>query len=106
MHPLYQKYYSDRDNEQRDLFAALHDRFAVRSFLYPGSFVHIAPSFVIPRGVYVDSDRQAAAFFKDIQARRSEIDRVKAYAAAVDIRFFAQGLPNPRFPWRTGRLIC
>lgn len=33
--------------------------------LYPGSYVHVSPSFVFPEVVYVDTDRQAIRFFGD-----------------------------------------
>lgn len=37
----------------------------VATALYPGSYVDIAPSFVFPTVVYVDTDRRAAKFFDD-----------------------------------------
>lgn len=57
----YDKYYSDRDNEQLELFQLLDDRFAVTRVLYPGSYVHVTPSFVFPDVTYVDNDKKAMA---------------------------------------------
>ncbi|MBZ0188023.1 MAG: hypothetical protein K8F91_17380 [Candidatus Obscuribacterales bacterium] len=60
---LYKKYYIDRDYERLDLFQQLAKYHNIQSALYPGSFVHITPSLVYPKTVYVDNDRQAKKFF-------------------------------------------
>ena len=64
-HPLalYNHYYVDRDFERLDLFQLLATRYDIQSALYPGSFVHITPSLVYPKTVYVDNDKQAKKFF-------------------------------------------
>jgi hypothetical protein len=62
---LYKKYYVDRDDERLDLFVILAERFNIKSALYPGSFVHITPSIVFPKVVYVDADKRAKSFFND-----------------------------------------
>ena len=66
-HPLllYRKYHIDRDDERLGLFAELAKKYEINNVLYPGSFVHVTPSFVFPRVVYVDSYREADRFFKD-----------------------------------------
>jgi hypothetical protein len=60
----YKKYYSDRAYEQIDLFRLIKKKWEVNRAVYPGSFVHISPSFVIPDVVYIDSDKNAIKFFK------------------------------------------
>lgn len=60
---LYQKYFLDRQFERQALFQIIADKFTVQRVLYPGSFVHITPSFVFPDVVYVDNDSQARQFF-------------------------------------------
>ena len=62
---LYEKYYLDNNNENIGQFNILADKFNVKSALYPGSFVHIAPSFVFPEVTYIDTDKRAKAFFGD-----------------------------------------
>jgi len=62
---LYNKYYSSRDYERLELFQKISEKQHIEHVLYPGSFVHITPSFVFPHVVYVDSDKKAARFFKD-----------------------------------------
>ncbi len=60
---LYKKYFQERQFERLDLFESIVDKFDVQRVLYPGSFVHITPSFVFPDVVYVDNDKQAKQFF-------------------------------------------
>lgn len=60
---LYKEYYVDRNFEGLDLFEKLHQQYEIHSALYPGSFVHITPSLVYPKTVYVDNDKQARKFF-------------------------------------------
>lgn len=60
---LYRKYFQDRQFERLDLFEIIADKLDVQRALYPGSFVHITPSFVFPDVVYVDNDKQAKQFF-------------------------------------------
>ncbi len=62
------KLWAEQDRHPGDrqrLFTAVVDATAAESALYPGSFVDIAASFVLPEVVYVDTDKRAAAFFAD-----------------------------------------
>jgi hypothetical protein len=61
---LYEKYHISRENQRRGLFEIARGEFGVERRLYPGCFVHVSPSFYIPEMVYVDSDANAARFFK------------------------------------------
>jgi len=63
---LYKKYHIDNNDERLGQFLILTKKFTIRNALYPGSFVHITPSFVIPNVVYVDTHKQARDFFDDI----------------------------------------
>ena len=60
----YQKYYIDRDYEQVDLFRLLAKEYGISNAIYPGSYIQISPSFIFPRVVYIDSDKQAIRFFQ------------------------------------------
>lgn len=62
---LYKKYHIDRNFERLGLFTILVDKFKIKSALYPGSFVHITPSFVIPKVIYVDSYKKTKEFFNN-----------------------------------------
>ena len=59
----YQKYYSDRDYEQVDLWRLLKSQFGISKVIYPGSYIQISPSFVFPHVAYVDSDKHAIKYF-------------------------------------------
>ena len=67
---LYEKYYTSNGFERADLFEMLVDKFGSKQALYPGSFVHITPSFAIPSVTYVDSDRRCPGFFADPAMRK------------------------------------
>lgn len=53
------------EGDRRRLFRAVSEAVDVRSVLYPGSYVDVAPSFVWSDVTYVDVDRRANRFFDD-----------------------------------------
>lgn len=55
----YKKYHIDQNDERWGLFSILIETYKIQKALYPGSFVHITPSFVIPSVAYIDTDRRA-----------------------------------------------
>jgi len=62
---LYNRYFVDNHYERLELFQLLAEKYPIVRVLYPGSFVHVTPSFVFPMTVYVDNDKQAKKFFAD-----------------------------------------
>lgn len=84
---LYHKYYTDRDDERVGLFKLLVETYIIQRALYAGSFVHVAPSFVIPEVVYVDSDRQANKFFANMPEVLAFIATRKKYEADPLVSF-------------------
>lgn len=62
---MYKQFFANKRFERVELFALLADRFGVKRALYPGSFVHVTPSFFFPTVVYVDMDKRCPAFFED-----------------------------------------
>jgi hypothetical protein len=90
----YKQYFIDRDFERLDLFQILAERYAIESALYPGSFVHITPTFVFPITTYVDTDKRAKQFFEhpdliDFIARR------KTYPQDPIVTFYASDFHKP-----------
>jgi hypothetical protein len=83
---LYQKYFIDKQDERRELFAGLVKEFSPESAVYPGSFVHITPSFYIPHMAYLDSDRRIDRFFSD-EAVRDYIAANKQYSAGCEVEW-------------------
>ena len=84
---LYQEFYVDRDYEGLDLFRLLRDRYGVQSALYPGSFLHLTPSFVCPVTAYVDSDWQAKRAFGDPELLKLIAAR-KEYDLEAEVAFY------------------
>ena len=87
--PLYRKYHIDRDYELLSLFEQLVERYDIQSVLYPGCYVHIAPSLCIPRAVYIDCAIPAKKFFDDPMVCKY-IDSMKSYRAVSKITFYHQ----------------
>ena len=86
---LYKKYYLDNNNESLDLFKSLAEKFQVESALYPGSFVHVTPSFIFPEVTYIDSDKKAKSFFGDSEIIDFISDR-KLYQNDPTITFLSE----------------
>ena len=86
---LYKQYYIDKDNENIGQFTILADKFNVKSALYPGSFVHITPSFVFPLVTYIDSDKRAKAFFNNSEVY-DYINRNRIYTEKPSINFIPE----------------
>lgn len=96
---IYREFFVDKGDARLGLFRLLANRFSIRSGLYPGSFVHITPSLVIPRMVYVDTDRRCAPFFRDEQTWPF-VNKKKEYESSPSIRFhqadFAEGFDEEK----------
>jgi hypothetical protein len=60
----YKKFYIDRDYEQIDLFRLLKNTYEITRVIYPGSYIHISPSFIFTNVAYIDSDKKAIKFFQ------------------------------------------
>lgn len=74
---LYRQFYVDNNFEREDIFKSLISRFNINNALYPGSFVHITPSFFISEVLYVDSDPRAKKFFEQESSVADMISKKK-----------------------------
>ncbi|MEM7347839.1 MAG: class I SAM-dependent methyltransferase [Chloroflexota bacterium] len=96
---LYHKYFVDRQFERLDLFQQIAKKFGCQRALYPGSFVHVTPSFVFPEVVYVDSDKQAKKFFTQAETVEAFVTQQKLYPDEPQLRFYAadyrKGIDEP-----------
>jgi len=86
---LYEKYHASREDERLGLFESVRAEFGVTRGLYPGCFVHVTPSFVIPEMYYVDSDRNANRFFAEGIAAEL-VERNRAYDETPLVEFHFQ----------------
>lgn len=62
---LYKEFLVEKEFERKEVFAQLQAAFQIKAVLYPGSFVHVTPSFFFDEVVYVDTDKRAKTFFDD-----------------------------------------
>lgn len=83
---LYKKYHIDKEDERLGIFTILAEKFKIKNALYPGSFVHITPSFIIPKVVYVDNYKKTKKFFTDL-AVYEFIARNKTYKEDPEVIF-------------------
>ena len=82
--------YEDYERSRGDLsgmFSVLTDAFAIDRVLYPGSYVHLSPSFVFPRVVYIDTDRRAKVYFADSLGVEALVEERKHYVEPPQITF-------------------
>lgn len=84
---LYKKYFIDTSDERRMMFQILASTYHTEKGIYPGSFVHITPSFYIKRMTYIDSDKRMTAFFTDVHVT-AYIEENKKYAEESKIEWF------------------
>lgn len=89
----YEKYHSSREDERTGLFTGLSLNFEVEKVLYPGSHVHVTPSFVFPEVVYVDSYKPTAKFFAS-EEYLSLINTRKTYSEKPTVRFHLSDYAN------------
>jgi hypothetical protein len=87
---IYKKYFIEKKFERVGLFKAIKSKYGCKSALYPGSFIHITPSFIFPHVIYVDTDSQAKKFFKDIGQVKKIIQSRKLYDQESNVDFFSQ----------------
>ena len=92
---LYRKEYVEKHFERTELFLQIQNKYEIKKALYPGSYVHITPSFVIPQVVYVDSDKNANRFFKNSQQISEFIEENKKYQAKPSFRFINSDYSMP-----------
>lgn len=67
---LFEKYFVQNQSERPGLFRLLKERYGCNTAIYPGSFVHITPSLIFPKTVYIDNDKRAQSFFGDPEVNK------------------------------------
>ena len=90
----YKHYYIDRDYEQVDLFRLLNNMYDIGRVIYPGSYIHISPSFIFSDVVYIDSDKNAKKYFNSNELNPMVTER-KEYIEDPKITFIGLSYENP-----------
>jgi len=80
------KEYIKKYGERLELFELLNNKFIIKSALYPGSALHITPSFFFPETVYIDTYSKAKSFFK-MNSLTTFITRNKRYEEEPILRY-------------------
>lgn len=76
----------EKKMQRSGLFRLLVDKYSISKALYPGSYIHISPSFYIKEVVYVDTDSKAKKFFND-ESLKKLIEQRKTYSEETKFRF-------------------
>lgn len=87
--------YCNSIGDRSELFTALVTAWPIHRALYPGSYLDLSPSVVIPSVTYVDSDRRAARYFGDRDLAYAELKSHRLTSAAPEIDFIAADYTKP-----------
>ena len=93
--------YRKTPGERLAIFSVLSERFPIERVLYPGSYLHLAPSFVFPDVTFVDTDRRAREFFRDTALVQEIVTSRKIYSQAPAV-MFCEGDYNAELPLPIG----
>ena len=89
----YKHYYIDRDYEQVDLFRLIKNKYDIKKVIYPGSFIHVSPSFIFSEVTYIDSDKNAKKYFQSNDLNQL-VQTKKEYHEDPKITFFGLSYEN------------
>jgi len=84
---LYKKYFIDKSDERAMMFQIIESSYHPVKGIYPGSFVHITPSFFIKNMTYIDSDKRFSKFFSGKKVFKY-IEENKKYEEIPEIKWF------------------
>ena len=82
--------YANKIGNRKALYKVMVKEYDIRTAIYPGSHIDIAPSMVIPKVTYVDNFKGAISFFKHMDTIKEYIDRNKEYEDFSEIVFMGQ----------------
>jgi len=80
--------------ERSGLFKVIQQNYHCTTVLYPGSSIHITPSFYFPHVVYIDTNEVAQKFFADSEAVLNFVSSHKKYKQSSFLRFINQDFTN------------
>ena len=79
--------YSSKTGDRLGPILTVTKKYNVGRALYPGSYIHITPSLLIPEVVYVDTDKKAKQFFRNLAEIEQYINQNKRYKVESKIDF-------------------
>ena len=89
------KEYIRKIGNRKALYKAVAKAYGVQQAIYPGSFIDISPSLVIPEVIYIDNFKGAIRFFKQMDGIQDYIEQNKEYPQACKISFIGQDYTEP-----------
>ncbi len=89
------KEYIRKIGDRKALYKAVAKAYGVQQAIYPGSFIDISPSLVIPEVIYIDNFKEAIRFFKQMDGIQEYIEQNKEYSQACEISFIGQDYTEP-----------
>lgn len=90
----------EKKMQRQGLFEVISQKFEIKKAMYPGSYIHISPSFYFEEVVYIDSDKKAKKFFADTSFEKI-INQKKVYAKEICYRFYPSNY-NSKIPEELG----
>ncbi|MBU9673332.1 hypothetical protein KQ939_00430 [Planococcus sp. CP5-4] len=89
------KEYISKIGDRKALYKAVAAEYSIRTAIYPGSFIDISPSLVIPDVTYIDNFKGAIRFFKQMDGIKNYVEENKEYPDACKISFIGQDYTQP-----------
>lgn len=79
----------ERRMQRERIFELIAAKYSIQSAVYPGSYLHIAPSLYIQEVVYIDTDKKAKKFFASVDYLKY-INKNKVYDNEAQMEFYGQ----------------
>ena len=95
---MYNNQYTDIGFDRTSLFEFVKEVFHSEKVLYPGSSIHISPSFVFKQVIYVDKSKDAVDFFADNQEVRKIIENNRRGTGSRYYEFLSHDYMNECLP--------
>lgn len=86
---MYHEYVS-KAGDRYSIFESISQYDVIKKALYPGSYIHITPSLIIPEVIYVDTDKKAIKFFQQETDIKDFVASNKVYPEPCSIQFEAK----------------
>lgn len=87
--------YINKAGDRKLLYKAVAVEYGSRKAIYPGSFIDISPSLVIPDVTYIDNFKGAIRFFKQMDGIKNYVEKNKEYPEACEISFIGEDYTEP-----------
>lgn len=84
------KEYVNKIGDRKSLYKSVVKEYDIKTAIYPGSHIDIAPSMVVPKVTYIDNFKGTIEFFKEIDTIKKYIEQNKEYEEECEIEFIGK----------------